>query len=156
MALSADPNFQKLDQWYRANGSSLSMRAMFDSDPERFEKFSTTLKTDDGDLLLDFSKNLINQEVMEMLLTLAKSRGVEQAREQMFTGEKINFTEVLSFSHCRVQLGSPGSSWTHLGPAGLTWVQLGSPGSSWTHLGPAGLTWVHLDSPGSGCLFPNI
>ncbi|XP_013882229.1 glucose-6-phosphate isomerase a [Austrofundulus limnaeus] len=99
MALSADPNFQKLDQWYRANGSSLSMRAMFDSDPERFEKFSTTLKTDDGDLLLDFSKNLINQEVMEMLLTLAKSRGVEQAREQMFTGEKINFTENRAVLH---------------------------------------------------------
>ncbi|XP_037834354.1 glucose-6-phosphate isomerase a [Kryptolebias marmoratus] len=99
MALSADPNFQKLQQWYRANGGSLNMRAMFDSDPERFEKFSTTLKTDDGDVLLDFSKNLINQEVMTMLLAMAKSRGVEQAREKMFSGEKINFTENRAVLH---------------------------------------------------------
>uniref|UniRef100_A0A1A8K6U1 Glucose-6-phosphate isomerase n=2 Tax=Nothobranchius TaxID=28779 RepID=A0A1A8K6U1_NOTKU len=99
MALTADPNFQKLEQWYRSNGGSLNMRAMFDSDPERFRKFSTTLNTEDGDILLDFSKNLINQDVMSMLLALAKSRGVEQAREKMFSGEKINFTENRSVLH---------------------------------------------------------
>ncbi|MEQ2280880.1 hypothetical protein AMECASPLE_024718 [Ameca splendens] len=99
MALSADPNYQNLEQWYRTNGNSLKMRAMFDSDPERFRKFSTTLKTDDGDILLDYSKNLINQDVMTMLLALAKSRGVEEAREKMFTGEKINFTENRAVLH---------------------------------------------------------
>ncbi|XP_037539235.1 glucose-6-phosphate isomerase [Nematolebias whitei] len=99
MALSADPNFQKLEQWYQAHGSSLNMRAMFDSDPERFGKFSTTLKTEDGEVLLDYSKNRINQDVMKMLLALAKSRGVEQAREKMFTGEKINFTENRAVLH---------------------------------------------------------
>ncbi|XP_047205238.1 glucose-6-phosphate isomerase a [Girardinichthys multiradiatus] len=99
MALSADPNYQNLEQWYRTNGKSLKMRAMFDSDPERFRKFSTTLKTDDGDILLDYSKNLINQDVMTMLLALAKSRGVEEAREKMFTGEKINFTENRAVLH---------------------------------------------------------
>uniref|UniRef100_A0A1A8QIR7 Glucose-6-phosphate isomerase n=1 Tax=Nothobranchius rachovii TaxID=451742 RepID=A0A1A8QIR7_9TELE len=99
MALTEDPNFQKLEQWYRSNGGSLNMRAMFDSDPERFRKFSTTLNTEDGDILLDFSKNLINQDVMSMLLALAKSRGVEQAREKMFSGEKINFTENRSVLH---------------------------------------------------------
>lgn len=31
---------------------------------------STTLQTDDGDILVDFSKNLINQEVLTMLLAL--------------------------------------------------------------------------------------
>ncbi|XP_008410119.1 glucose-6-phosphate isomerase a [Poecilia reticulata] len=99
MALNADPNFQKLEQWYRANGGSLNMRAMFESDQQRFEKFSTTLKTNDGDILLDYSKNLINQEVLTMLLALAKSRGVEEAREKMFTGEKINFTENRAVLH---------------------------------------------------------
>ncbi|PWA22404.1 hypothetical protein CCH79_00016947 [Gambusia affinis] len=99
MALNTDPNFQKLEQWYRANGGSLNMRAMFESDPQRFGKFSTTLKTNDGDILLDFSKNLINQEVLTMLLALAKSRGVEEAREKMFTGEKINFTENRAVLH---------------------------------------------------------
>lgn len=75
------------------------MRRMFDTDKERFCKFSTTLNTDDGDILIDYSKNLINEEVMKMLIDMAKSRGVESAREMMFTGEKINFTEGRAVLH---------------------------------------------------------
>ncbi|CAJ1055790.1 glucose-6-phosphate isomerase-like [Xyrichtys novacula] len=99
MALSTDPNYRKLEQWYRDNAGNLTMRSMFESDPDRFSKFSTTLQTDDGDILLDYSKNLINQEVMSMLLAMAKSRGVEEAREKMFSGEKINFTEGRAVLH---------------------------------------------------------
>nr|XP_033491377.1 glucose-6-phosphate isomerase a [Epinephelus lanceolatus] len=93
MALTNDSNYKKLEQWYKANAGSLSMRDMFESDKDRFSTFSTTLETDDGEILLDYSKNLINQEVMDMLIAMAKSRGVEEAREKMFSGEKINFTE---------------------------------------------------------------
>ena len=48
----------------------------------------------DGDVLVDFSKNRINEEVLQLLFDLARSRKVEAAREAMFTGERINFTEV--------------------------------------------------------------
>uniref|UniRef100_A0A4W6FZY3 Glucose-6-phosphate isomerase a n=1 Tax=Lates calcarifer TaxID=8187 RepID=A0A4W6FZY3_LATCA len=99
MALTNDPNYQKLEQWYKANAGSLNMRDMFDGDKDRFSSFSTTLETDDGEILLDYSKNLINQEVMSMLLAMAKSRGVEEAREKMFSGEKINFTEGRAVLH---------------------------------------------------------
>ncbi|XP_060892205.1 glucose-6-phosphate isomerase a [Labrus mixtus] len=99
MALTNDPNYKKLEQWYRDNAGSLNMRDMFESDKDRFSKFSTTLQTDDGEILLDFSKNLINQEVMSMLLAMAKSMGVEEAREKMFSGEKINFTEGRAVLH---------------------------------------------------------
>uniref|UniRef100_A0A8C7WP10 Glucose-6-phosphate isomerase n=1 Tax=Oryzias sinensis TaxID=183150 RepID=A0A8C7WP10_9TELE len=99
MALTDDPNFQKLQHWFRANSGSLNMREMFDKDKQRFSKFSVTLDTEDGDLLLDFSKNLVNQDVMAMLLALAKSRGVEEARDKMFSGEKINFTEGRAVLH---------------------------------------------------------
>ncbi|XP_035810845.1 glucose-6-phosphate isomerase-like [Amphiprion ocellaris] len=99
MALTEDPTFQKLQQWFKANGGGLNMRAMFDGDLERFNKFSTTLKTDDGEILLDYSKNLITQEVMDMLVAMAKARGVEEAREKMFSGEKINFTEGRAVLH---------------------------------------------------------
>lgn len=75
------------------------MRDMFDADKDRFSKFSTTLETDDGDILLDYSKNLVNEEVMRMLLAMAKSRGVEEARDKMFSGEKINFTEGRAVLH---------------------------------------------------------
>uniref|UniRef100_A0A673A543 Glucose-6-phosphate isomerase n=1 Tax=Sphaeramia orbicularis TaxID=375764 RepID=A0A673A543_9TELE len=99
MALTNDPNYIKLEQWYKANAGSLNMRQMFDADQDRFSKFSTTLQTDDGDILLDYSKNLINEDVMSMLVAMAKSRGVEEAREKMFSGEKINFTEGRAVLH---------------------------------------------------------
>uniref|UniRef100_A0A4W5NDT9 Glucose-6-phosphate isomerase n=1 Tax=Hucho hucho TaxID=62062 RepID=A0A4W5NDT9_9TELE len=97
MGLSSDPHFQKLEQWYKSKAGNLNMRDMFDADMDRFSKFSTTLETDDGDILLDYSKNLVNEEVMRMLL--AKSMGVEEARDKMFSGEKINFTEGRAVLH---------------------------------------------------------
>ncbi|XP_030650249.1 glucose-6-phosphate isomerase b isoform X4 [Chanos chanos] len=99
MGLTSDPHFQKLEQWYKAHAGDLVMRKMFEADKERFHKFSLTLKTDDGDILLDYSKNLINEEVMHMLVDLAKARGVEAARDKMFSGEKINFTEGRAVLH---------------------------------------------------------
>ncbi|XP_055789462.1 glucose-6-phosphate isomerase a [Salvelinus fontinalis] len=99
MGLSSDPHFQKLEQWYKSKAGNLNMRDMFDADKDRFSKFSTTLETDDGDILLDYSKNLVNEEVMRMLLAMAKSRGVEEARDKMFSGEKINFTEGRAVLH---------------------------------------------------------
>uniref|UniRef100_A0A8C2BWR6 Glucose-6-phosphate isomerase n=1 Tax=Cyprinus carpio TaxID=7962 RepID=A0A8C2BWR6_CYPCA len=60
---------------------------------------SLQLTTDDGDILLDYSKNLINEEVLRMLFDMARSVGVEAAREKMFAGEKINFTEGRAVLH---------------------------------------------------------
>uniref|UniRef100_A0A8C9VQW3 Glucose-6-phosphate isomerase n=1 Tax=Scleropages formosus TaxID=113540 RepID=A0A8C9VQW3_SCLFO len=99
MGLTSDPVFRRLEQWFKSNAGNLNMRNMFDADKERFGKFSLILNTDDGDILLDYSKNLISEEILKMLLDLAKSRGVEAARERMFTGEKINFTEGRAVLH---------------------------------------------------------
>ncbi|XP_067245559.1 glucose-6-phosphate isomerase b [Chanodichthys erythropterus] len=99
MGLTSDPNFQNLEKWYKSNAANLNMRQMFEADKNRFQKFSLTLKTDEGDILLDYSKNLINEEVMKMLVDLAKSRGVEASRDKMFSGEKINFTEGRAVLH---------------------------------------------------------
>uniref|UniRef100_A0A4W6EAQ8 Glucose-6-phosphate isomerase n=1 Tax=Lates calcarifer TaxID=8187 RepID=A0A4W6EAQ8_LATCA len=99
MGLTQDPNFQKLQDWYTAHALNLNIRHMFEADKERFNKLSLTLKTEDGDILLDYSKNLITDEVMKMLVDLAKSRGIEAAREKMFKGDKINFTEGRAVLH---------------------------------------------------------
>ncbi|XP_017555526.1 glucose-6-phosphate isomerase a [Pygocentrus nattereri] len=99
MGLTNDPNYKKLEQWYKSNAGGLNMRQMFDADKERFSKFSLNLETDDGDILLDYSKNLINEEVLKMLFDMARSIGVETARDQMFAGEKINFTEGRAVLH---------------------------------------------------------
>ncbi|MBO4644255.1 MAG: glucose-6-phosphate isomerase [Alphaproteobacteria bacterium] len=72
-----------------------TMRDMFAADPNRFEEFSVSL----DNLLLDYSKNRITEETMELLVKLAREAGVEKAREAMFSGEKINITENRAVLH---------------------------------------------------------
>ncbi|XP_023372659.1 glucose-6-phosphate isomerase [Otolemur garnettii] len=98
-ALTRDPQFQKLQQWYREHGSDLNLRTLFEANKNRFSHFSLTLNTNHGHILVDYSKNLVTEEVMKMLVDLAKSRGVEVARERMFNGEKINYTEDRAVLH---------------------------------------------------------
>ncbi len=71
------------------------MREMFAKDPERFNKFSLKYEN----MLFDYSKNRINEETMKLLVDLAKASGIEEAREKMFTGEKINWTEGRAVLH---------------------------------------------------------
>lgn len=47
----------------------------------------------------DFSKNRVTDDVWKLLFELAKSRGLEKAREQMFGGEHINITEDRAVLH---------------------------------------------------------
>ncbi|KAF5924354.1 hypothetical protein HPG69_012608 [Diceros bicornis minor] len=98
-ALTQNPQFQKLREWHREHGADLNLRRLFDGDRERFNHFSLNLNTNHGHILVDYSKNLVTENVMQMLVDLAKSRGVEAARERMFSGEKINFTENRAVLH---------------------------------------------------------
>lgn len=62
--------------------------------------FSLTIKTpNDGDILIDFSKNRIDDQTFRLLIDLAKERKVEDARNVMFNGGKINFTENRAVLH---------------------------------------------------------
>uniref|UniRef100_A0A8C5AZM8 Glucose-6-phosphate isomerase n=1 Tax=Gadus morhua TaxID=8049 RepID=A0A8C5AZM8_GADMO len=83
MGLTNDPNYQKLEQWYKANVGNLNMRKMFEAESDRFSKFS----------------NNNNNGYLTVGLPSAKSRGVEEAREKMFSGDKINFTEGRAVLH---------------------------------------------------------
>jgi len=74
---------------------SRHMKDLFAQDPKRFENFSQTFE----DILLDYSKNIITQETLEILLRLAEDCGVKEATEKMFTGETINGTEGRSVLH---------------------------------------------------------
>ena len=69
--------------------SEQSLKDLFESDAERFSKFSLHL----GDILLDYSKNRINEQTMALLVQLAKECQLDQAIQAMFSGEKINETE---------------------------------------------------------------
>ncbi|CAF0764715.1 unnamed protein product [Brachionus calyciflorus] len=97
--LTSEPAFQNLKSLHAKYASSINMRELFEQDSKRFEKYSHRLETPDGEILFDFSKNLINEEVLNALIQLAKDRKVEEHRDRMFRGEKINFTENRSVLH---------------------------------------------------------
>jgi glucose-6-phosphate isomerase len=71
------------------------LRQLFEEDPTRFDKFSLRFE----DILLDFSKNRITSQTMQLLLDLARQAEVENWRDKMFSGEKINFTENRAVLH---------------------------------------------------------
>ena len=72
-----------------------SLRKAFVDDPDRFNKFHISL----NDFLLDYSKNLIDQETMTLLFQWAKESGLELAIQDMFDGKKINTTEDRAVLH---------------------------------------------------------
>jgi glucose-6-phosphate isomerase len=72
-----------------------TLREMFRGDPARFDRFSLRL---DG-LLLDYSKNLITGETLDLLLKLARQTGLEEWAGRMFDGEKINTSEGRAVLH---------------------------------------------------------
>jgi len=72
-----------------------TMREMFRADPARFSKFSLQL---DG-LLLDYSKNLVTEETLALLLNLARQSKLADWIARMFNGEKINTSERRAVLH---------------------------------------------------------
>jgi glucose-6-phosphate isomerase len=74
---------------------SQHMNTLFAQDSDRFTKFSVELPK----MLLDYSKNLIDDETMVTLFELAKETHVVDWREKMFSGEKINKTENRAVLH---------------------------------------------------------
>ncbi|KAG8873307.1 glucose-6-phosphate isomerase [Tulasnella sp. 331] len=92
----------KLQTLYDEKRSSLVLKELFASDPERFSKYSVqyTSSTDpDTTIFLDYSKNLIDANVLSTLFTLVHEAGVEQARDDMFSGKHINTSEDRAVLH---------------------------------------------------------
>ncbi len=73
----------------------LHMRDLFAADPKRFDKFSIKF----ADILFDYSKHRITDETLPLLLQMAREANIEQWRDNMFAGEKINITENRAVLH---------------------------------------------------------
>jgi len=86
--------WQKLNTHFQSM-KNFNLKEEFDHDPDRFHKFSLAW----NDLLIDYSKNLINSETMELLHDLAKECQLAEAINEMFCGEHINVTENRSVLH---------------------------------------------------------
>ena len=85
---SMNQNFSRMLQKYNINPvkKTLSERIC---EPDRFKNFHAHA----GDLLFDFSRTGLDQQALKQFLELAESSGIEEARQRLFDGENINFTE---------------------------------------------------------------
>ena len=87
--------WKQLQAHHAQHGKAFDLREAFAADPHRFERFSQAAPH----LFADLSKNLIDGETQELLLTLAREAGLEAQRDAMFAGEHINATEDRAVMH---------------------------------------------------------
>jgi len=76
------------------------LRELFAEDPARGER----LCAEAAGLYLDYSKNRITDETLALLLQLAEQSGLEQHRDAMFAGERINVSENRSVLHVALRM----------------------------------------------------
>lgn len=94
--------WKKLQQTYDAQHARLILKDLFAQDPNRFSKFSEEYvdPTDKNTtFLLDYSKHLITQPILDTLLSLAREAELETYRDKMFAGEHINTSEDRAVLH---------------------------------------------------------
>jgi len=99
MALSTAPLTQ-LPEWERLEAHrdatrDVHLRDLFAQDPSRGERLAAET---DG-LYLDYSKQRVTDETLELLLALAEAGGVRERIDAMFAGERINVTEDRAVLH---------------------------------------------------------
>ncbi|MCG9785309.1 glucose-6-phosphate isomerase [Vibrio brasiliensis] len=78
------------------SAQDMDLKALFAQDSARFESFSARFGSD---ILVDYSKNLINEETLKHLFALANETELKAAIEAMFSGEAINQTEDRAVLH---------------------------------------------------------
>ena len=76
--------------------ASVTIQALFQQEKDRFKDYSLVF---DDQILVDFSKNNINQMTLSLLRQLAQECALDEAKEAMFSGEKINRTENRAVLH---------------------------------------------------------
>ncbi len=91
---TATKSFKELEAHYNEI-KDIHMRQLFENNPERFSKFSLVFK----DILLDYSKNIVTEKTMSLLLKLAEETQLKDAIKQMYSGKKINETEGRAVLH---------------------------------------------------------
>ncbi len=91
---TSTPSWKKLFA-HAETMKSVHMRDLFSDDASRFTSFSQK----DGDLLFDYSKNIITQDTLDLLFELANDCQLPSAIKAMFAGERINKTENRAVLH---------------------------------------------------------
>ena len=74
---------------------NIHMKDLFVNDPDRFNKYSIRF----NGVLVDYSKNIITEDTLKLLLRLTDDVGLRDALNKMFNGERINETEDRAVLH---------------------------------------------------------
>jgi glucose-6-phosphate isomerase len=77
-----------------------SLRELFDADSERGERFTAEA----SGIYLDYSKNRITGQTIDLLVRLAEESGLRQRIDAMFRGDKINSTEGRAALHIALRM----------------------------------------------------
>ncbi len=85
----------------------IHLRQLFADDPGRADRFSVEA----AGIFLDFSKNRITEETLQLLLRLAEASGLADRIGAMFRGEKINTTEDRAVLHVALRAPASRSIW---------------------------------------------
>ncbi len=96
---SQQPAWQAL-QAQRLQMGNFNMHAAFNANPARFADFSIE---HDG-IVLDFSKNLLDESSLQLLISLARQSQLDSAITAMFDGQCINSTEHRPALHTALRL----------------------------------------------------
>lgn len=75
--------------------SSFSIERAFEENTNRKEDFSIQM----NDLLVDYSKNRVDEKTMDLLVDLANELNLQDAIEKYFSGDEINVTEGRAVLH---------------------------------------------------------
>jgi glucose-6-phosphate isomerase len=93
------PAWKALEQ-HHAEIAGRHLRELFDEDPGRGER----LTAEAAGLYLDYSKNRVTDETLRLLLRLAEESGLEQRRDAMFRGDRINVSENRPVLHVALRM----------------------------------------------------
>lgn len=86
-------------QTHKQNNPDLNLAEMFAKDPTRFAKFSLRFE----DILFDYSKQLVSEETMGLLLNLANAMELKPAISALFNGAIVNQTEQRAALHTQLR-----------------------------------------------------
>ena len=97
--ISATAAWQALSRHHDEIGEK-HLREFFAEDPDRGTELALTV----GDLYIDYSKHRVTRETLKLLIDLARTAGLEQRRDAMFSGVHINTSENRAVLHTALRL----------------------------------------------------
>jgi len=106
MRITQLPVWQKL-QSHQQKLADMKISACFQEDTARFQKYSLEA----AGLFLDYSRNHLQAETLELLLELASGRHLEQGIEDLLTGKMVNKSEQRPALHTALRYSGSDPLW---------------------------------------------